>query len=30
MRNNVMSEVGKLLGLLIDEEFMIDEKYIYN
>lgn len=26
MRNNVMSEVAKLLGLLIDEEFMIDEK----
>lgn len=26
MRNNVMSEVAKLLGLLIDEEFMVDEK----
>ena len=26
MRNNVMSEVAKLLGLLIDEEFVIDEK----
>lgn len=26
MRNNVMSEVAKLLGLMIDEEFMIDEK----
>lgn len=26
MRNNVMSEAAKLLGLLIDEEFMIDEK----
>lgn len=26
MRNNVMSEVAGLLGLLIDEEFMVDEK----
>lgn len=26
MRMNVMSEVAKLLGLLIDEEFMVDEK----
>lgn len=26
MRMNVMSEVAGLLGLLIDEEFMVDEK----
>lgn len=31
MRNNVMSEVVGLLGLLIDEEFMVDEKtYMIN